>query len=171
MFYYRAVQYNRCLGLYFILPSRMLLFSRMMWKAQEVLCISGFVTHHLPIFHHANHTTTGARGNEIGDWLPPVQKQIAHSVWSSAIFTYAGAENAGENTCLGVGVGKWIWTRMGLIQISWKLGSPRFRNSYTKLFPNPFCPSSYLQWGPPADAFGQCWNGFAIGRLRHLVTS
>lgn len=79
MFYYRAVQYNRCLGLYFILPSRMLLFSRIMWKAQEVLCISGFVTHHLPIFHHANHKTTGAQGNEIGDWLSPAQKQTAHS--------------------------------------------------------------------------------------------
>lgn len=126
---------------------------------------------YLPRFHYANHKITRAQGDELGDFLPPWVKETFHSdvefeaqqflpMWEWRLLVES------------LDSGKSIWTHTGLIQISWKLGSPRFSNCYTKFSPNPFSPSSYLvQRTSPADASGGCWNGFATGRLGHLLTS
>lgn len=133
------------------------------------------------VSHYANHIINRAQVNEIGvspfpSWKPfpqyiedkcikmkkiPPNSQILTLKFNS--FIYAGVEVDVGNPFLVFGDEKQIGTHMGLVQSSWKLGSPWYGNHYSKLFPNPPFPSSYLQWAPPIDASGECWNGFAMG--------
>lgn len=133
-----------------------------------------------PAFRRANHHVSRAQGNELGDSLSPSwepflsnenKKPSQMLALKPSSCTWAGVEITVGNPSLVFGDRRCIGTRVGLTKISWKLGSLWSRSYYTKLFPTPPCPSSYLQWGAPVDASGEGWNGFAMDALRHLATS